>query len=226
MLLSFGNFQSLTDSQEEGFERQQGHQLPRYNYFFFEGFQDIWKFYLRKLILNRIYSQFNDFSKVVIKDCKNNFAPDIISSCLPKSRLIILSGDKKDYLDLFFSQNRNFVKKADSSHTDKKFENLFTIQAGQWFNKKRLLLKAYDNHEPSLRLLIKSEDLEENIEEELEKIFNFLKLELSELEKINIIKKTKEYFISLNKKGKTYNIYEKNKLRYEQILKNISEIRF
>ena len=70
------------------------------DYFFHNTFKETWKFYMRKLILNRIYAQYKDLSnKIIIKEPHGSLAADIISECLPNSKIIILLRDGRDVID-------------------------------------------------------------------------------------------------------------------------------
>jgi len=69
-------------------------------YFFSKEYEDIWKFYLRKLILNRIYSQYRDLShKIILKEPNGSHGADKIIHCLPSSKIILLMRDGRDVLD-------------------------------------------------------------------------------------------------------------------------------
>lgn len=60
------------------------------NYFFSKRYENVWKYYLRKLILHRIYYQFFDLThKIIIKEPSLVGGFDIISSCLPNSKIIL-----------------------------------------------------------------------------------------------------------------------------------------
>jgi len=82
------------------FVRTFDQQKDRPDYFFSESFTDVWKFFLRKLILNRIYVQFNNLAdKIVLKEPTGSMAADIIAECLPNSKIIILLRDGRDVVD-------------------------------------------------------------------------------------------------------------------------------
>jgi hypothetical protein len=59
------------------------------DYFFSEKFKDTWKFYLRKLILNRIFAQVQDVTKkIIIQECYPINISDVIGECLPNSTIL------------------------------------------------------------------------------------------------------------------------------------------
>ena len=70
------------------------------HYFFADEYKETWQFFLRKLILNRIYSQYQDLTKkVIIKEPHGSLAADVISECLPNSQIIFLLRDGRDVVD-------------------------------------------------------------------------------------------------------------------------------
>ena len=73
------------------------------HYFFSKKFEPVWKFYLRKLILNRIFAQTNEInSKTIIKE-PGGAGYFMISECLPKSKVILLLRDGRDVIDSLLS---------------------------------------------------------------------------------------------------------------------------
>jgi len=165
----------LEDQQKKAREKK-----PKYDYFFFYGFQKIWKFYLRKLILNRINAQFPQTTKkIIIKEADCN-APNILSDLLPNSKIIVL-----------FQDGSNFVKKELDFITKHRSSGISTIPlsasknfsmveelSNQWNDITEIMIKAYENHNENLRLSIKIEDLEKNTFEILEKIYKFAEIDI------------------------------------------------
>jgi len=72
----------------------------RKDYFFSNDYKKTWNYFLRKLILNRIFAQFQDFDKIItIKEPNASLAAPIISDCLPESKIIIMLRDGRDVID-------------------------------------------------------------------------------------------------------------------------------
>lgn len=178
----------------------------RKGYFFSNEYSDTWKIYLRKLILNRIYEQWNDLSKkVVIKEPNGSLGADIISNCLPNSKLIIMLRDGRDIID---------------SRLDAVTEGGWSTKLGwkpiptegrlpfiereskRWVAIISNLLKTYENHDESFKILIHYEDLLKNTFQKLKNIFSFLEISFSDKE-IEKLANTWSYKkVSSNSKGK------------------------
>jgi hypothetical protein len=72
----------------------------RPDYFFSSDFSDIWKKYLRKMIIHRIFAQHPEAlkKKIVIKEPNGSFAADIIMQTLQNSQIIFFLRDGRDIL--------------------------------------------------------------------------------------------------------------------------------
>ena len=72
----------------------------RESYFFSDQYQKVWRYFLRKMILNRINSQFMNLEKkIIIKEPNGSFGSDQILSCIPQSKFFLLLRDGRDVLD-------------------------------------------------------------------------------------------------------------------------------
>ena len=124
----------------------------RPDYFFSEKYKNTWKIYLRKLILHRIYAQFPTLEKtIVIKEPNGSFASDIISECLPNSKIII---DFRDARDVLLAQTTALSKGGYAAKEDQRWEplagrrklNFIKTMAYRWLVLADILLKAYNSH--------------------------------------------------------------------------------
>jgi len=161
---------------------------PKYDYFFFNGFKNTWKFYLRKLILNRIKAQFQDINKKIIIKEADSFAADILSDLFPNSKIIILLQDGRTFVK---SQLYLNSKKGSSAIHPIPFsagypKSIVEELSILWNDTTGLMIKAYENHNENLRFLIKIEDLQKNTLEILEKIYKFAEVDVTneELKKL------------------------------------------
>ena len=160
------------------------------DYFFSEKYKEVWIYFLRKLILNRIYAQIQDISQnIIIKEPSAFFAGDILSHCMPESKILILIRDGRDVIDSLVDakQKEGFMTKSGSNPIEKKrLLRFISDQSNLWVNVMKNLMKTYKNHSEKLRMLIRYEDLRNNTLEELEKIYKFLEIEIDKktLEKI------------------------------------------
>lgn len=152
----------------------------RENYFFSDKHKETWSFYLRKLILNRIYSQFQDLdSMILIKEPNGSMASDIISSCLPNSKIIVVLRDGRDVLN---SQITALSKGGYVIKRESRFEPLSGVRrinsikrhSKQWVKLMDVLLKTYEKHNEKLKIMVQYDELRNNTFEELKNIYSFL----------------------------------------------------
>ncbi len=174
--------------------RRLDHHSRRPSYFFSKRYENTWIYFLRKLFLNRIYSEISDFShKIIIKEPMGIGAPDIISKCMPQSKIIILLRDGRDIIDSLFDSRRDEnswgVKMGFTSLDQNKRLEFVERQARTWIKLVEVLMKAYDNHPSELRMIIKYEDLRQNTILVLQKTYEFLQIEIKKNELENIVKK-------------------------------------
>jgi len=177
------------------------------NYFFSIMYSDTWNFFLRKLILNRFYSEISDLNKkIIIKEAGTVDASDVISTCLPKSKSIMLFRDGRDVLDssLDGRQKEGWMvkqwgtKPLEGKRRDGFIENL----SKSWVLLSKNLIKTYNELPEESRYMIKYEDLRKNTLEELEKIYKFLEIDISKDELQKIVNKFSFENIPDKDKGK------------------------
>lgn len=177
-----------------GFARYLDQNSNRPDYFFSKRYENTWKYFLRKSILNRIHSQILNLShKIIIKEPMTVGAPDIISKCMPQSKVIILLRDGRDLsdsiLDARSDANAWGVKDAGYHPRDPNNRLQFIERyAKTWVTLMQVLMQTYHNHAPNLRILIRYEDLRQNTLEELQKIYQFLQINIKKNELENIVR--------------------------------------
>jgi len=169
------------------------------DYIFSLRYKDSWNYYLRKLILNRIYFQFKEISKkVIIKEpALSGFST--VSECLPNSKIIILLRDGRDVLDsqtdartYGFEKGGRFEKRTTASPLKKNVRPEFIKnQSLRWVRLTKELLETYENHAEDKRYKIKYETLLNNTLSEMEKIYNFLEIKIQSKDLGNIVEKLK-----------------------------------
>lgn len=167
----------------------------RLHYVFSFKYKNTWKFYLRKLILNRIYCQFNDLNKkIIVKEpSAGTLGFAIIAEFLPNSKIIWLLRDGRDVVDsqtdartFGYAKGGRFAKNIPNVLSGKARTDFIRIRSRQWARLAEQMNKTFENHSPYLRLLIRYEELRKNTVEELDKIYQFLgiKIEKDVIEKI------------------------------------------
>ncbi len=164
------------------------------DYFFSKQYMDTWKFYIRKLVLNRIFAQFQILStKIIIKEPNGVMGADIITQCLPNSKIIFLARDGRDTIDSILDafQKDSWATK-EYGYTPISQERRFSeikYQADLWVKLMKIINDAFNKHSKDLRLLVKYEDLRKNTIEELKKIYKFIDIDIPKKELENIVEK-------------------------------------
>jgi len=176
------------------------------NFFLCEKYSETWKFFLRKLILNRIYAQLQDLShKIILKEPTGSMGCDIIASCLPESRIIILMRDGRDVLDsvLDAQDSSGWETKRGLKHITKDLRlEYLKRHARTWNRLVKLLIKSFDSHSKERRILIRYEDLINQTFDEVKKIYEFLEIDIKKEELEELIKKYDFKNIPESEKGK------------------------
>lgn len=162
----------------------------RKNYFFNHSYKSSWLFYLRKLILLRIYSEFLETGKkIIIKEPNGSLAADILSESLSKSKFILVVRDCRDVIASLADGMREggWLAQSNGYHiTDEQRPSFIEEEAITIQKTWEVLLNAYRKHDDDLKYCIRYEDLRINTLQELKKLYEFLeiKIELETLKKI------------------------------------------
>jgi len=175
------------------------------NYFFSNDYKNTWMFYLRKLILNRIFAQVQDLNKkIIIKEPAVPGASDIIAECLPNSKIIILLRDGRDILDSILDarQKTGFMTKAGDIYFEKTDRLKIIRPYSRWLALLFILLKkTYEDQPKEQVFLTKYEELRKNTVDVLTKIYKFLEIEISDEKLKEIVEKYSFENIPAEKKG-------------------------
>ncbi len=200
----------LADARELGnsYIRRYEEQAEREPYFFSSQYKDVWQHYVRKLILHRIYAQFQDLSStIIIKEPNGSMAADLITDCLPQSKILILLRDGRDVI------NSLITALSKGGYAEKNSRGAFQPLAGarrrtsillnsrRWAKLVEVLLGTYEKHDENLRYLIRYEQLLENTYEQVQKLYDFLGINISEAKLGSIIYNSSVNNIPAEKKG-------------------------
>jgi hypothetical protein len=145
--------------------------------------------------------------KIIIKEPNGSLGSDIITECLPNSKVILVVRDGRDVLDSRISSLRenswavkNYNLRAWPKDKKKSIVELETL-AKIWVKRMEVLMKTFESHNSTLRFKIKYEDLLIHTKVELERIYHFIGIEISK-EKIEQITKNYDFNkIPKNNKG-------------------------
>ncbi|MDH3611072.1 MAG: sulfotransferase [Nitrosopumilus sp.] len=158
-------------------------------YFFSPHHKNNWLPYLRKLILARTYSHAQTISKnICIKDPVSSNGIDIISECVPESKLLFLIRDGRDEVDSRMDMHRpdSWAKLRPFSNEKDRLDGI-SYYSTLWEVNTKNIQKGFDKHNSKLKILVKYEELKENTFDELKKIYEFLEIEISDEELNQII---------------------------------------
>ena len=177
------------------------------DYFFSEHYKNTWKFFARKLILNRFYTQVQDVSrKIIVKEPNGSFGAQKIIECLPTSKIIIVIRDGRDVIDSkvdavssgsWMVQDQNLIPVSNETKLP-----FIKSKAHEWVNLMESLMKTFDSHPKNARFMVRYENLLNNTVEELQKIYNFLGMKKQNVELKKIVERFSFENIPKDQKGK------------------------
>jgi hypothetical protein len=174
---------ALHDDFTDNYVRQIDFRKEEAGYFFSDLYRDTWNFYLRKLILNRIYAQVRNLeSKIILPDPEGSMAADIISECLPNSKIIILFRDGRDSIDSRLDSlgtNSWYVKnwKVTPISEETRMAKIYHL-AKKWEIQMKILIKTLEKHPTKNSLPVKYEDLRNNTLKTLQQIYEFIGIKI------------------------------------------------
>jgi len=176
------------------------------DYFFAEKYKKTWSHYLGKLILYRIYAQIQDCSKkIIVKEPSSQLdASDVLSEATQNSKKIILLRDGRDVIDSLLDARQKtgwLVKKTENLLPNKQRSSFIKHRAKLWVLQTETLLRAFENTNSDLRILVKYENLRNDTEKELEQIYKFLDIDISKEEIKKLVEKFSFKNIPSSEKG-------------------------
>lgn len=177
------------------------------DYIFCHAYRDVWMFFLRKMILHRIYCQFPESldKKIVIKEPNGSLSADIILQIVPNSKIIFLLRDGRDIVDskIDIYRQGSWVKKwiQPPPLTPQRRGWIIISDSNIWRKLTETVRAAYEKHDPSRRLLIKYEDLRYETMKQLKKIYNFLEVPITDEELADLVNRYSFENIPKDEKG-------------------------
>jgi len=176
------------------------------NYFFSKKYSNTWKYYLRKLILYRILSETQDFTKkIIVKEPITLLdGSDIISKCLPNSKIIFLMRDGRDVIDSLIDARKEggwLALRIKTVIKKNELQDFILHRAKMWVAQTKNFFKTYEKGSKENMFLVKYEDLRKNTFETISSIYKFLKIDISDNELKKIIDKYSFENIPENEKG-------------------------
>jgi len=162
----------------------------RPDYFFSKKFQKIWIPAFKKFFLTRAYAHAGTLNKnLVIKEPNGAKVAPFLMKCFPQSKLIFIMRDGRDVLDsiIDFHKQGSWMVSVKPIETKEQRLEILKTNSKIWNDGIKNTYYAYQNHPHNLRLWVKYEDLLKNTFEELKKVYDFLKIDITEKELKKII---------------------------------------
>lgn len=152
------------------------------DYFFAERYVDVWLPSVRALLVDRMAAQLSAHTGkptlLFVKEPNGSLGADVITRALPRSRLVWVQRDGRDVID---SQLDAAHKGSWLSHfgggleaTPEERLRFVEQRAHLWVARTNAVKRAYDAHDPRLRLAVRYEDLLTDTEGNLRRIFGWL----------------------------------------------------
>ena len=173
-------------------------------YFFSNEYKNVWMKFLRKLILNRFYAQVKEIhKKTIIKEPVTLGAIDILTECMSKSKIIILLRDGRDVLDSTFDAQSKGGFMTKTMNREPLKNRIVAVRnfSMLWTHRNDHFQKTFNNHPENLRYMVKYEDILKDTTGELEKLYQFLEIDISKEQVQNIVQKYDFENIPENQKG-------------------------
>lgn len=165
-------------------------ELP--HYFFSRRYEEVWRPLVRQLLLGRFDAEVRDIASrrripepiPVIKEPVGSQAADILMSLLPEARLLFLLRDGRDVIDSELDAFRpgGWVAQhlPDYTTSDRDRLNFVNARAHAWLARTEAVERAYADHGPELRMMVRYEDLLADTQPVLSRLVGWLGLELDE----------------------------------------------
>ncbi len=152
-----------------------------------------------------MYTTFEDISNKIIINDDGGMASDIISECLPDSKIIVLLRDGRDVIDSMIDALKEGswnIKKTGRTPITAQNRNVYIKKfSKQWVKQTEILQKTYESHSKDLRLKVRYEDLLQDTENQLKKIYNFIGINIPGEDLKKLVKQQSFENIPEDKKG-------------------------
>lgn len=159
---------------------------PDPSYFFNEGYAEVWRPALRRLILERLAAQAEraggehglGAAPVLIKEPNGSHAAPALMSTLPRSRLLFLLRDGRDVLDSMLDAVTpgGWLAGPDAVATAEDRLEFLRTNAALWLHRVSAVERAVADHPRELSLTVRYEDLRSDTAAELGRIESWLGL--------------------------------------------------
>jgi stalled ribosome alternative rescue factor ArfA len=126
---------------------------------------------------------------LVIKEPVGSHAADIIMECFPNSKLVFLQRDGRDVVASRIDMHgKNTWASLKTINPNQRIKSI-KWYSYQWVKINERINRAYTNHNPDLRMVVRYEDLKKNTLSELRRIYHFLNIEITDNQLEEIISK-------------------------------------
>jgi hypothetical protein len=146
--------------------------------FFSDQYAATWRPLLRKLILGR-FAVHGDSQVMVVKDPNGSQGADVIMSTLPRSRFIFLLRDGRDVVDSEVASLQPRAWRGREFDVTATRNELIEFAARNWLARTEIVERAFADHDKTLRLMVRYEDLLDDPEGWLTRIYDWCGLEAS-----------------------------------------------
>jgi len=200
-------FQLANGRKDPVFERSIDRESDNEHRFFAKKYEKVWLNSLRTMILERVAAQFDlvKYQCIIMKSPNESHAADIIMRALPNSKLIFLIRDGRDVIDSRSGAFHNpTIKKRPNTPEERRYR--ITYYSTLWNLHVSIANKAYEAHNPNLKLFLKYEDLRYDSVKQVERIFRFLDIRASDEELNKVVERTKFENVPEDQRGADKNI--------------------
>ena len=163
------------------------------SYAFSTAYEDVWRPEVRRLTLVRIQAVIERAHEVglklagspplmVIKEVNGSHGADVVMSLFPRSKMIFLVRDGRDVLDSLLDANKAggwLTKRGGGKgayETEEERREFVRENCLNWAGRMTICTRAYEDHDPALRRMIRYEDLLADTDSHLADLAQWLEL--------------------------------------------------
>ena len=157
----------------------------REDYLFCEKYKNSWLYFLRKLILGRLFVQYGNSQKpIIVSDLPAaNYASNILAEATPNSKVLMFVRDGRDVVNHKATSLLPFGKGLQiglSTYSQNNRIEFLKMESRKWAKMISILLEIKKNHNQDLIKIVKLEDLHDNTINVIEEIFEFLEINIEQ----------------------------------------------
>jgi len=171
----------------------------REDYLFCEKYKNSWSYFLRKLVLGRLFAQYGNPKKpIIVSDLPAaNYGSNILSEATQNSKVIIFVRDGRDVVNqkaVSLPPIGKGLQMGLSTFSQNNKIEFLKMESRKWAKMMSILLEIKKNHNENLVKIVKLENLYTNTRKEIQEVFEFVGIKTDQSKLSEIASKIKKKF--------------------------------